>query len=76
MMDVRTYWGVYADSDHYLVITRIRAKIGSKYIPNKEKTIIYNISNLKQTKFRKEYQQKIKDLCYHLHSVRQLLEKS
>jgi hypothetical protein len=37
MMDVRNYMGANADSDHYLVITRIRAKIGrSKYIPKRE----------------------------------------
>jgi hypothetical protein len=64
MMDVRTYRGANVDSDHYLVITRIRAKISrSKYIPNKEKTVRYNISNLKQTEVKKEYEQKIKDLC-------------
>jgi hypothetical protein len=44
---VRTYWGANADSDNYL-ISRIRGKISrSKYVPNKEKTIRYNISNLK-----------------------------
>jgi hypothetical protein len=49
IMDVRTYRGANADSDHYLVITRIRAKISRlKYALNKEKTIRYNISNLKQ----------------------------
>jgi endonuclease/exonuclease/phosphatase family metal-dependent hydrolase len=38
MMDVRTYMGANADSDHYLVITRIRANISmSKYVPNKDK---------------------------------------
>jgi hypothetical protein len=64
MMDVRTYRGANAASDHYLVITRIRTKISrSKYVPNKEKTIRYNINNLKQTEVRKEYEQKIKGLC-------------
>jgi hypothetical protein len=63
MMDVRTYRGANADSDHYLIIAHIRAKIRSKYVPNKEKTKRYNISNLKQTETRKEYGQKIKDLC-------------
>jgi hypothetical protein len=64
MLDVRTYRGANVDLDHYLVITRIWAKISrSKYIPNKEKTVRYNISNLKQTEVRKEYKQKIKDLC-------------
>jgi hypothetical protein len=54
MMDVRTYRGENADSNHYLVITRIRAKISrSKYVLNKEKTIRYNIRNLKQTEVRK-----------------------
>jgi endonuclease/exonuclease/phosphatase family metal-dependent hydrolase len=49
IMDVRTYRVANADSDHYLVIIRIRAKISrSKYVLNKEKTIRYNISNLKQ----------------------------
>jgi post-segregation antitoxin (ccd killing protein) len=52
------------DSDQYLVITRIRAKISrSKHVSNREKTIRYNISNLTQTETRKEYEQKIKDLC-------------
>jgi hypothetical protein len=61
---VRTYRGANAGLNHYLVITRIRAKISrSKYVPNKEKTIRYNISNLKQTETRKEYEQKIRDLC-------------
>jgi hypothetical protein len=41
-MDVRSYRGANADSDRYLVITRIRAKVRSKYVPNKEKTIQYN----------------------------------
>jgi formiminotetrahydrofolate cyclodeaminase len=63
MMDVRTYRGENVDSGHYLVITRIRAKISwSNYIPNKEK-IRYNISNLKGTEYKKEYEKKIKDLC-------------
>jgi hypothetical protein len=47
MMDVRTYRGANADSNHCLVISRIKAKIRSKYVPNKEKTIRYNIRNLK-----------------------------
>jgi hypothetical protein len=51
MIDVRTYRSANADSDHYLVITRIRAKSSrSKHVLNKEKTIRYNISNLKQTR--------------------------
>jgi hypothetical protein len=46
MMDVRTYRVANADLDHYLVITRIRAKMSrSKYVLNKEKTIRYNISS-------------------------------
>jgi hypothetical protein len=41
MMAVRTYRGANADCDHYLVVTSIRAKIRSKYVLNKEKTIRY-----------------------------------
>jgi hypothetical protein len=50
-MDVRTYRGANADLNHYLVISRIRVKINrSKYVLNKEKTVRYNISTLKQTR--------------------------
>jgi hypothetical protein len=55
MMDVRTDRGANADSDHCLV-TRIAKISRSKYILNKEKTISYNISNLKQTETKKEYE--------------------
>jgi endonuclease/exonuclease/phosphatase family metal-dependent hydrolase len=44
MMDVRSYKGANIDTDHYLVITRIRAKINtSKYNLNKAKCIRYNV---------------------------------
>jgi hypothetical protein len=47
--EVRTYRGANAGLNHYLVIARIRAEISrSKYVPNKEKTLRYIISNLKQ----------------------------
>jgi hypothetical protein len=40
VMDVKTYEAANADSEHYLVIARLRVKIGkSKYVPGKEKTI-------------------------------------
>jgi hypothetical protein len=61
MMDVITYMGANADSDHYLVITRISLKISrSKYVPNKEETIRYNISNLKQAEVRKTMSKKLR----------------
>jgi hypothetical protein len=59
MMDVTTYRHANADLNHFLVITRIRAKISrSKHILNKEKTIRHDISNLQETKARKEHEQK------------------
>jgi hypothetical protein len=48
-MDVTTYRVANADSDHYPVITRIRAKSSRPiYVTNEEKTKRYNICNLKK----------------------------
>jgi hypothetical protein len=56
MMDVRAYRSTYADSNHYLVITRRRAKMcRSKYVVKKQKTVKCNVSRLKPTAVRKEY---------------------
>jgi hypothetical protein len=47
MMDVRSYRGANIDTNHYLVITRITAKIHeSKYNLNKAKCVRYNVSSL------------------------------
>ena len=63
MMDVRSYRGANVDSDHYLVITRIRAKINKhKYNLNKEKNDRFNIERLKQIETKKEYEEQIKTL--------------
>jgi hypothetical protein len=54
MMYVRSYRGANIDTDHYLVITRIRAKINkSKYNLNKAKCVRYNLSSLQQPEIKK-----------------------
>jgi hypothetical protein len=53
MMDIRNYREANIDTDQYLVITRISAKINkSKYNLNKAKCVRYNVSSLQQVKDR------------------------
>jgi sorting nexin-29 len=64
MMDVRSYRGANTDTDHYLVITRIRAKINqSKYNLNKAECVINNVSGLQQPKIKKDYEDNIRKPC-------------
>jgi hypothetical protein len=40
MMDARRYRGANTDTDHYLIITRIRAKINIKLNLNKKNVLV------------------------------------
>jgi hypothetical protein len=63
-MDVRSYRGTNIDSDHYLVVTRIRARINiTKYSRNKTKFLRYNINSLQKPEIKKEYEERIQTLC-------------
>jgi len=54
MMDLRSYRGANIDTNHYLVITRIRAEINkSKYNLNKAKCVRYNVSSVQQPEIKK-----------------------
>lgn len=64
MMDVRSYRGANMDTDHYLVVTRVRAKINMcKYNLKKDEIERCNIEKIKQPKTKREYDQQIKLLC-------------
>lgn len=58
--DVRTYRGACADSDHFLVIAKIKQKIKKN---NKgQKCTRWNITKLSEEKVRKEYETQIEEL--------------
>jgi hypothetical protein len=66
MMDVRSYRDANIDCDHYLVVTRIRAKINIKYSRRKTKFPRYNINSLQKPEIKKEYEERIQTLCTEL----------
>jgi hypothetical protein len=68
MMDLRSYRGANTDTDHYLVITRVRAKINkSKYNLNKAKCVRYSVSSLQQPEINKDYEDRIRTLSNRIH---------
>ena len=64
MMDARTYRGANMDTDHYLVTTRIRARMNSaKYTTKRTKESNFEIEKLKEENVRREYEERVEQLC-------------
>jgi hypothetical protein len=60
MVDVRGYRGENVVLDHYLVVTRITARINiTKYYRSKAKVLRYDVSILQKPEIKKEYEERI-----------------
>jgi hypothetical protein len=67
MTDVMSYRGTIIDSHHYLVVTRIRARINiTKYSRRKTKLPRYNTNCPQKPEIKKEYEERIQTICTEL----------
>ncbi|XP_013163277.1 PREDICTED: uncharacterized protein LOC106114561 [Papilio xuthus] len=62
LLDVRTHRGANIDSDHFLVVAKIRARISNLKYKKHQKENKYNIQLLKNDNVRTHYQSEIENL--------------